>query len=144
MNAKSSSGKIQSMNSRTVIIVVPASKQTVFDFLSNVENLPAWATEFCEELRQVGGQWKVVTSSGELFFRIEPDWRTGVLDMFAGPALDQMGIFPCRVIAMPGSPTAIMITFFQPPDMPDEIYERQYQSLLVEMDGLKRRFGADQ
>ncbi len=128
------------MNNRTVTIVVPASKETVFTFLSNVENLPAWATEFCERLKKEGGHYKVVTSSGELFFKIESDRETGVVDMFAGPTLDQMGIFPCRVIAMPGGPTAVSFTFFQPPNMPDEIYERQYKSLLIEMEGLKKRF----
>ena len=89
-----------------------------------------------------GSLYKVVTSEGELFFNIESDRKTGVVDMFAGPALDQMGIFPCRVIAMPGGPTAVSFTFFQPPNMPDEVYERQYKSLLIEMDGLKQRFGA--
>ena len=130
------------MNNRTVTIVVPASKETVFDFLSNVENVPAWATEFCERLKKESGHWKVVTSSGELFFKIESDRKTGVVDMFAGPTLDQMGIFPCRVIAMPGALTAVSFTFFQPPKMPDEVYERQYKSLLIEMNGLQERFSA--
>jgi hypothetical protein len=131
------------MNSRTVTILVSASKETVFDFLSNIENLPAWATEFCEGLKKEGGHYKVITSAGELFFKIESDRKSGVVDMFAGPSLDRMGIFPCRVIAMPGGATAISFTFFQPPDMPDEVYERQHKSLLIEMDGLKRRFGAE-
>jgi hypothetical protein len=133
---------IQTVNNRTVTIIVAEAKDSVFDFLSNIENLPAWATEFCEELKRDGGHYKVVTSAGELFFRIESDRKTGVVDMFAGPALDQMGIFPCRVIAMPGGASAISFTFFQPPDMPDEVYERQYKSLLIEMDGLKKRFSA--
>ena len=129
------------MNNRTVTILVAAGKDTVFDFLSNIENLPAWATEFCEELKKEGGHYKVVTSGGELFFRIDADRKTGVVDMFAGPTLNQMGIFPSRVIMMPGGATAVSFTFFQPPDMPDEVYERQYKSLLIEMNGLKRRFG---
>ncbi len=127
------------MNNRTVTIVVSASKDAVFNFLSQIENLPAWATEFCQGLKPDGQHHKVITSSGELFFKIDADRKTGVVDMFAGPTLDQMGIFPCRVIGMPGG-AAISFTFFQPPGMPDEIYEHQYKSLLVEMDGLKRRF----
>jgi hypothetical protein len=133
---------IQSMNNRTVTIFVAATKDSVFDFLSKVENLPVWATEFCEELKKDGKHYKVVTSAGELFFKIESDRKTGVVDMFAGPTLDRMGIFPCRVVAIPGGATTISFTFFQPPDMPDEIYERQYKSLLIEMDGLKKRFGS--
>ena len=130
------------MNSRTVTVVVTAPKGTVFDFLSRIENLPAWATEFCEGLKKVGGHYKVITSSGELFFRIDAHADIGVIDMFAGPTLEQMGIFPCRVIALAGGATALSFTFFQPPGMPDEIYERQYKSLLVEMAGLKQRFSS--
>ena len=131
------------MNNRTVTIIVSAAKDAVLDFLSNIENLPAWATEFCEKLKKDGRHYKVVTSAGELFFKIESDRKTGVVDMFAGPTLEQMGIFPCRVISMPDGASAISFTFFQPPDMPDEIYERQYKSLLVEMDGLRKRFSAN-
>jgi hypothetical protein len=129
------------MNIKTVTIVVPTSKEAVFDFLSNVESLPAWATEFCQGLKKEGGHTKVITSSGDLFFKIESDKKTGVVDMFAGPTPEQMGVFPCRVLAMAGGMTAISFTFFQPPNMPDEIYEQQYKSLLMEMDGLKKRFG---
>lgn len=128
------------MNNRTVTIVVAASKEAVFNFLSNIENLPAWATEFCERLKKEGSHHKVVNSGGELFFKIESDRKTGVIDMFAGPTLEQMGIFPTRVISLPGGQTAVSFTFFQPPDMPAEIYERQYKSLLIEMNGLKKRF----
>jgi hypothetical protein len=128
------------MNIRTVTIIVPASKDSVFDFLAKIENVPAWATEFCQGIKKEGGHHKVITSSGELFFKIESDRKTGVVDMFAGPTLDQTGIFPCRVIALPGDSAAVSFTFFQPPGMPDEVYEHQYKSLLVEMDGLKKRF----
>ena len=130
------------MNHETVIIAVKAAKQDVFKFLSHVENLPAWATEFCQGIRKDGEHYKVTTSGGELFFRIESDSKTGVVDMFAGPTLDQQGIFPCRVLAPAGSPTLISFTFFQAPGMPDEVFEHQYQSLLIEMDGLRQRFGA--
>lgn len=126
--------------SRTVTIAVEAARDFVFDFLASIENLPAWATEFCEGLRKEGGHYKIVTSSGELFCRFESDRKTGVVDMFAGPAPDTMGLFPCRVFALPGGPTVVSFTFFKAPDMPDEVYERQYQSLLIEMDGLKQRF----
>jgi hypothetical protein len=126
--------------SRTVTIVVPAAKDTVFSFLAKVENLPAWATEFCEGLKREGEHFKVVTSFGELFFRIEADPRTGVIDMFSGPTPTDMDIFPCRVIGLGGGRSAITFTFFRPADMPEEMYERQYQSLVVEMDGLVKRF----
>ncbi len=128
------------MNSRTVAIVVAAPQRHVFDFLSRIENLPVWATEFCEGLRKVDGHWKVVTSAGELFFRIDAHAGTGVIDMFGGPTLEQMAVFPVRALALPTGQTAVSFTFFQLPGMPDELYERQYKSLVIEMQGLRKRF----
>jgi hypothetical protein len=126
--------------SRTVTIVVPTSRERIFSFLSEIENLPKWATEFCQELKRDGAHHKVVTSSGELFFRIESDAKTGVIDMFAGPTPSEQGIFPCRVITLPGQRSAVSFTFFRPADMPEEMYDRQYRSLVIEMDGLAKRF----
>lgn len=128
--------------SRTVTVLVPASKADVFSFLSQVENLPEWATEFCEGLKREGEHHKVITSFGELFFQITADAETGVIDMFSGPTLTEMDIFPCRVVSLRDGRTAISFTFFRPADMPSELYERQYESLLKEMDGVARRFGA--
>jgi hypothetical protein len=45
------------------------------------------------------------------------------------------------VLPLPGHRTLVSFTFIQPPGLPDELYEKQYQSLLVEMQGLLRRFG---
>src|SRR5688572_28578602 len=96
----------QSHSHRTVTIIVPAAKDRVFGFLTDIQNLPAWATEFCEELKRDGVHYKIVTSGGELFFRTESDPKTGVIDMFAGPTLTEQSIFPCRVIASPDQTTA--------------------------------------
>ena len=56
------------MNARTVTTILPASKERAFAYLSNVENLPRWATEFARELKVVDGRHKVVNGLGELFF----------------------------------------------------------------------------
>ncbi len=77
---------------------------------------------------------------GERFFRIEADRKTGVIDMFAGPTLAEQGIFPCRVIAMSGGATASTFTFFRAPAMPEELYDRQYRSLVIEMQRVTQRF----
>src|SRR5882724_288568 len=129
------------MKIRTVAITVPAARDTVFQFLARIENLPQWATEFCSRVEQRGPRWIAITSQGELVFEIAADAGTGVVDLRAGPAPEQLWLFPMRVFALPSGGTAVMFTFPQPPDLPLEIYERQYASLLVEMRGLIARFG---
>jgi len=56
----------------------------VFAFLSDIRNLPKWATGFAKELKDIDGEYKVVTPQGEIFFRMESDAGTGIIDMFGG------------------------------------------------------------
>ncbi len=128
------------MNSKTATLVLHAPKESVFSFLSNVENLPKWATIFCRELKIVDGKCKVVTPSGELFFEMVSDKKTGVIDMFAGTNERQMGIFPVRVIDLSNGACVILFTMFQTPGMSDEQFVAQYQSLLEEFENIKRIF----
>ena len=117
------------MKTRTASIVVQAPKEQVFAYLSNVEHLPQWATDFCRELKVVDGKHKVVSPMGELFFRIHADEGTGVIDMFAGPAEDQLAIFPTRVVTLPDGSSAFIMTMFQWPEMTDQEFQGQYEAL---------------
>ena len=83
---------------------------------------------------------KVVNGLGEFFFSIEADRATGVIDMHAGPSEGEMGVFPTRVVALPGARSAYTFTMFQPPAMPDAVFEGQYESLVREFDNIRREF----
>ncbi len=126
------------MNSKTATLVLSSPKERVFSYLSKIENLPQWANEFCRELKVVGGKHKVVTPMGEMFFEIIPDERTGVIDMFTGPTEDAMGIFPVRVVDLPGGSSVTLFTMFQSTDTNDEQFDAQFQSLLKELENIKR------
>jgi hypothetical protein len=128
------------METRTVTAVVEAPAGQVFDYLARIENLPDWATEFARELKFENGKAKVVNGLGEFFFSIEADPNTGVIDMYAGPAEDALALFPTRVVDLAGGRSAYTFTMFQAPEMPDELFESQYQSLLREFDNIRARF----
>jgi hypothetical protein len=128
------------MQARTVTTVLEAPRDEVFGYLSEIENLPRWATEFARELRYEDGHAKVVNGLGEFYFTIEADPDTGVIDMYAGPAPDELALFPTRVVALPGGATAYSFTMFQQPGMPDELFDSQYSSLLKEFDNIRREF----
>ena len=128
------------MNSRTASVVIPATKEKVFSYLSDIENLPKWATEFAQELKVVDGKQKIATPMGELFINIRADEDSGVIDTFAGPSEDQMGVFPSRVVELPGGYSAYLLTMFQPPEMSDEDFAGQYESLAREFGNLESIF----
>ena len=130
------------MRSETVTTVIPAPQSAVFEYISDLENLPEWATEFARELKRDGEDYKVVNGLGEFYFEIKADRRSGVIDMFAGPSKDQMAIFPTRAVALPNGGTAFSFTMFQGPDMPDELFESQYHSLMREFNNIEAAFAA--
>jgi hypothetical protein len=128
---------------RTVTAVLEAPNDTVFDYLSKLDNLPEWATDFAHELKYVDGKAKVVNGLGEFFFSIEADRATGVIDMYAGPNEDELALFPTRVVPLGTDKSAYSFTMFKAPGMPDELFESQYESLRREFDNIRRHFAAD-
>jgi hypothetical protein len=130
------------VRSETVTTVLAAPPERVFDYMSDVRNLPRWATEFARELRCEGDRWIVRNNLGELVFEIRSDERTGVIDMLAGPTADELAMFPTRVVGLPDGQTAYSFTMFQAPGMPDDLFESQHESLRREFANIEREFGA--
>jgi hypothetical protein len=128
--------------SRTVTIVLDAPKDAVFDYISRIENLPDWATDFAQELKYEDGKAKVVNGLGEYFFRIRADAPTGVIDMYAGPSEQELAVFPTRVIELGDGRSAYSFTMFKAPETPDELFEAQYDSLRRELATVRARFAA--
>ena len=131
------------MITRTVTAVLDAPKDVVFDYLSQLDNLPDWATDFAQELKYVDGKAKVVNGLGEFYFTIAADRETGVIDMYAGPTEDELALFPTRVVPLGEGKSAYSFTMFKAPGMPDELFESQYESLRREFDNIRGRFAAE-
>jgi len=130
------------MRNRTVTTVISAPRDDVFEYLSNIDNLPDWATEFARELRWEGGEALIRNGLGEFVFRIAADPKTGVIDMFAGPTPDELALFPTRVVGLPAGDTAFTFTMFQAPGMPDELFDFQHASLVRECENIRARLGS--
>ncbi len=128
------------MRSHTVTTVLPAPKREVFGYMSEIENLPEWATEFARELRRGEDGYTVVNNLGEFRFEIRADEETGVIDMLAGPTADEMAVFPTRVVELADGRTAYSFTMFQGPGMPDELFKGQADSLEREFANIEARF----
>jgi hypothetical protein len=131
------------MINRTVTAVLDAPKDVVFDYLSRLENLPDWATDFAQELKYVDGRAKVVNGLGEFYFAIDADRKSGVIDMYAGPTEEKLSLFPTRVVPLGEDRSAYSFTMFKAAGMPDELFESQYESLRREFDNIRRRFAAE-
>jgi uncharacterized glyoxalase superfamily protein PhnB len=132
--------RLFNMKNRTITLTVPASRDDVFSFLAQIENLPLWASQYCRELRRVGSHWKIRTRHEELFVALVADARLGVIDLFTGECLDEMALTPIRVVSVAHG-CAVTMTLFQAADESVESYEQRYQAWLIDGRVLTHRFG---
>jgi len=128
------------LNSVTETCVVNVPRDSVFEFLSNIENIPKWATKFVSKLTLVGNKYKALTPIGEVFIRLDTDKKAGLIDIYAGPTEDNMTPAYMRIISLQDTSTAVMFTFFQYDSTPDAIWEIFCEWIKIEVDNIKRHF----
>lgn len=128
------------MNSVTESCVVESPKTNVFDFLSNIENLPKWSTQFIQKVMLVDDKYKAVTPIGEVFLRYETDRNTGVIDIYAGPTEKQMTCAFLRVVSFSENSSGVTFTFFQYPDVDDSIWQIFCEWIKIEVGNIKKIF----
>lgn len=132
------------MKNYTVTLCVSASYDEVFNFLSDPETLPLWATSFSKSVRKTDSGWLIETSGGaELLFAIDADRASGCIEMLAGPSAETMESFPIRVYKADSGETVASFTMFksQRPGMTDALFEMHYRTLVSEVGSLLPRFG---
>jgi hypothetical protein len=129
------------MNIRTLSLAVSSPRDSVFNLLADIENLPKWTAGYCEHVTLVRGRWWAFTSDGEQVVDLETSAGTGVIDLRAGPSPERMTLTPIRVVALAPRRTLITFTLIEAPEQTPEAFERRYRLLLEAADGLLRRFG---
>lgn len=131
---------ILSLNSITETCVVSESRDRVFQFLSDIENLPKWSTKFVQKLVLSNGKYKAVTPIGEVFIRYEVDKQAGLVNIYAGPTENHMNPAYLRIIQFSENSTGIMFTFFQWSDTDDQTWMIFCDWIKIEVANIKRRF----
>lgn len=121
------------METKTANVITNIEADKLFAFLSKVENHPKWATEFIQELKKEGNDYKAVTPFGEQYYMVESDSNTGVIDIHVGESKDEMMLFPTRVVSLPGGQSAYQFTLFRDDSTPKEVFSEQYESLQREL-----------
>jgi len=128
------------LNSVTETCVVPVSKDKVFKFLSSIENLPKWSTQFVKEISVVDGKYKAVTPIGEVFIRFETDSKAGLIDIYAGPTEQHMTPAYMRIIPFSENSTGIMFTFFQWTDTDNMTWQIFCEWIKIEVGNIEKYF----
>ncbi len=128
------------MKSVTESCVILESKDTVFEFLSNFENMPKWSTQFVQQTKIIDGKKKAMTPLGEVFVRIDSDKKSGVIDIYAGPSESEMNPAFLRVISFSNNSCGVTFTFFKWPQTTDQMWEMFCDWIKIEVDNIKKIF----
>jgi hypothetical protein len=124
------------MKSQTLNISIACDPRKVYDFVSNLANLPKWATTFCQRIMKPDGEWVAQTPQGAVTMRVVTRNDFGVLDHTVIPAPGVEVFVPMRVVANgPGS--EVIFTLFRQPDMTDESFARDKESVTRDLNTLK-------
>ena len=125
------------LKSRTVSVSINCDPKTVYDFVSNPENLPQWAKAFCRSVKPSHGEWIVETPQGPVRIRFARKNDFGILDHDVNPAPGVEVFVPMRVVPN-SSGSEAFLTLFQLPDMSDEQYAQDTRWVEQDLNNLKR------
>ena len=125
------------LKSRTVGVSINCDPRTVYEFVSNPENLPKWATMFCRSIKPSNGEWTVETPQGPVNIRFSKRNDLGVLDHYVSPSPGVEIFVPMRVVPNGGG-AEVLLTLFRTAEMSDEQYAQDMRWVEQDLNHLKR------
>ncbi len=119
------------MKNRILTLTAAASRASTFNFLADIENLPAWAGGFCEwiELHREG--WRAYTALGEHAVESKVDDIAGVIDLSFRHVSGWTIVIPLRVRSDGEGGAIVTVACRQVPAMGDDAYEQLFDALLT-------------
>jgi len=124
------------MKSRTMNTSINSNPQIVYDFVSNLENLPRWASSTFSSIKEVNGEWVVDTPQGRNKVMLAERNNFGILDHHVRLTSGVEVYVPMRVVKN-GNGSEVMLTVFQTPEMTDERYAEDIKTVEKDLNHLK-------
>lgn len=124
------------MKSRTMNTSINSNPQIVYDFVSNLENLPRWTSNTFPSIKKVNGEWVVDTSQGQNKVMLAERNNFGILDHHVKLTTGVEVYAPMRVVKN-GDGSEVMLTVFQTPEMTDERYAEDIRTVEKDLNHLK-------
>ncbi len=117
-------------------ISIKSDPKKVYDFVSNLENLPRWASSTFPSIKEVDGEWVIDTPNGQNKVRLAERNNFGILDHNVKLTSGIEVYVPMRVVKN-GDGSEVMLTVFQTPEMTNEGYAKDMQTVEKDLDHLK-------
>ena len=122
---------------KTLSVTINRDSATVYRFVSNAKNLPAWARAFCKSARKSGASWIIETPVGLMKLRFSAKNSLGVLDHYVYPATNVEVYVPMRVVPN-GSGSEVIFTLFRRNNVSQAEYEQDIRMVKRDLKSLKQ------
>jgi hypothetical protein len=124
------------MKSTTVSVSINSEPQVVYDFVSNLENLPKFAPSTFPSIKEENGEWIVETPQGRIKVVLAERNNFGILDHYVKLTSGVEVYVPMRVIKNDNG-SEVSLTVFQAPVITDEEYAKDIQIVKKNLNHLK-------
>jgi hypothetical protein len=124
------------MKSHTISISIKKDLKTVYEFISNLENLPRWASSTFPSIKEINGEWLIDTPQGQNKVNLTERNNFGILDHYVELPFGVEVYIPMRVVKN-NDGSEVMVTVFQTTEMTNEVYEKDLQTVNIDLNQLK-------
>jgi hypothetical protein len=124
------------MKSKTMSASIKSDPESVYDFVSNLENLPRCASSTFPSIKEVNGEWVIDTPNGQNIVMLTERNNFGILDHHVKLTSGIEVYVPMRVVKN-GDGSEVMLTVFQTPEMTDERHAKDIQTVEDDLNHLK-------
>lgn len=124
---------------QTLSISINRPADAVYNFMRDINKLPAWAAGLCLSIVKSTGEntWLIHTPTGEATVRLTEQNKFRIMDHYVQIGYDPEIYIPIRVLEN-GEGSEILFTLFRLPGMTDERYEQDRQAVQKDLDTLKK------
>jgi len=119
-----------------ISVSIHRAPREVYDFASNPENLPKWATGLAGGIKKVNDEWMAESPSGKVKIRFAERNPFGILDH---DVILESGVqIHNRMRVVPnGNGSEVIFTLLHQPDMSDEKFEEDAKWVEKDLNILK-------
>lgn len=124
--------------STSLTVSINRDPRTVYEFVSNLENLPKWASKAFQSIKQVKGEWIAETPQGAANVVLAQRNDFGVLDHYV--SLASLGIevyVPMRVVKNGINGSEVVVTLFYASNISEEKFAQDMKMVEQDLKNLK-------
>jgi hypothetical protein len=124
--------------STSLTVSINRDPRTVYQFVSNLENLPKWASKAFQSIKQVNGEWIAETPQGSAKVVLAKRNDFGVLDHYVSPSSLGVEVYvPMRVVKNGTNGSEVIFTLFYASNMLEEKFAQDLKMVEQDLKNLK-------